>query len=325
MGKERAPWQKQKDGHHGWSYWKGSWQSGRSPDPKAAAMPRYDRTQVKKEDHATASDLMRAIQKALSVSSRADQKIKKLAQAKAQKDAQWKQFGVEMKQAYDNEHRKYVADKNKIEQDLESTMEQGNVKTLASRGLEAAQSGVTPTPPPASGWEELIAGGQDMRMEIEDGLLRDAVWGGFPLCCSKLQDCRFSSVWVFRAGCTGCTKGRWFPASPPACYSQLLCCQPCRSIAFCPALRSLLPHKKGLSLQIVFGPGATGQGTGHGGIPFNESAGYPCGGPSSEPAAPPASKTVQAGEQPCPCAFCCGPYQLAIKCCAPNPSADRPS
>ena len=182
MGKQgKAPWRQGKqDGYGGssnWSYWKGSWAAGspnRHQDP--VSIPSYDQTQLK-DNHPPASvmpgissredpELMKAIQKALTTTRKADQKIQKVLQSKAQKEAQWKQYGYEMKQAYDREHKKYQQDLTRLDADLEAAMQQGSeaaelVKQLATHGTAILPAPApTASTPAGSSWEDLIAAGQ---------------------------------------------------------------------------------------------------------------------------------------------------------------------
>ena len=152
-------------------------------------MPKYDQMQLKpaagaepipapRGEEPDSGDLMRAIQKALTASRKADQRLRKLSSEREQKEKQWERYGAEMKAAYEKEFKKFRADMTRIDQDLDSTMRQGQeaaglVKQLASGGLRP--------PAPAlvvedSGWAALIANtAADAEMEEPDGFLREAL------------------------------------------------------------------------------------------------------------------------------------------------------
>ena len=158
-------------------------QAGQSSDAK------YDQMQLKPAagaepipapcgEEPDSGDLMRAIQKALTASRKADQRLRKLSSERDQKEKQWERYGAEMKAAYEKEFKKFRADMTRIDQDLDSTMRQGQeaaglVKQLASGGLRP------PAPAPAvedSGWAALIANtAADAEMEEPDGFLRKAL------------------------------------------------------------------------------------------------------------------------------------------------------
>ena len=140
MGKT-APWKAGQNGQgqQSWSYWRGSWGSpsqGQGQASKQLQMPRYDQVQLQDDASraqpapsalgtsgptasADSGDLMRAIQKALTATRKADQKMRKIGQDRDQKERQWRQFAAEMKATYEKEHRKYRADLQRLDQDLE--------------------------------------------------------------------------------------------------------------------------------------------------------------------------------------------------------------
>ena len=128
---------------------------------------------------AVSSDLMKAIQKALTGARKADQKVRKLTQDKATKEAQWRQYGKDMKETCEREHRKFLKDLERIDDDLENVLAQGYdaaelVKRLATQGLTALQR---PAPmeedhSTSTCWEELLSR-PAASPEMDDGFLRD--------------------------------------------------------------------------------------------------------------------------------------------------------
>ena len=204
MGKQgKAPWKRNQDGgqdggsHRGsqwWSYWKGSWPSSPGQGKNQNYMPKYDQVTVQEEDGSAltgtltsnirqlgqGTDLMKAIQKALSATRKADQRARRLSQEKKQKEAQWRQYGREMKETYERELRKFNQDVLRIDAELEDALQTGHqaaetVKHLATHGLSAQQVDVSMEDSAvSSGWETLLAGSGDSP-EMCDQFLRDAL------------------------------------------------------------------------------------------------------------------------------------------------------
>ena len=122
-----------------------------------------------------------ALQKALTGARKADQKVRKLTQDKATKEAQWRQYGKDMKETYEREHRKFLKDLERIDDDLENVLAQGHdaaelVKRLATHGLTALQR---PAPmeedhSTSTCWEELLSR-PAASPEMDDGFLREAL------------------------------------------------------------------------------------------------------------------------------------------------------
>ena len=157
-------------------------------------MPKYDQVKVQEEDGSAltgaltsnirqlgqGTDLMKAIQKALSPTRKADQRARRLSQEKKQKEAQWRQYGREMKETYERELRKFNQDLLRIDAELEDVLQTGHqsaetVKHLATHGLSAQQVDVSMEDTAASsGWETLLAGPGDSP-ELCDQFLREAL------------------------------------------------------------------------------------------------------------------------------------------------------
>ena len=157
-------------------------------------MPKYDQTWVdqdQKDADVTPSfqqpmqagqscDVMRAIQKSLSNARKADQRVRKLLQDKQLKEAQWKKFGKEMKDNNEKEFRKYTKDLEKIDDDMEHVLQQGQeatelVKKLATQGLAALQRPAPMEEDGRSSWDELLAAKVPCSPDVDDGFLREAL------------------------------------------------------------------------------------------------------------------------------------------------------
>ena len=157
-------------------------------------MPKYDQVQVQEDDGAVlrdalssnvrqigqGTDLMKAIQKALSATRKADQRARRLTQEKKQKEAQWRQYGREMKESYERESRKYHQDILRLDAELEDVLQNGHeaaetVKKLAAHGLSAQQTDAPMEDMShGAGWEALLASSQEPP-ELDDNFLREAL------------------------------------------------------------------------------------------------------------------------------------------------------
>ena len=244
MGKT-APWKAGQNGQgqQSWSYWRGSWGSpsqGQGQANKQLQMPRYDQVQLQDDASwaqpapnalgtagppasADSGDLMRAIQKALTATRKVDQKMRKIGQDRDQKERQWRQFAAEMKATYEKEHRKYRADLQRLDQDLEMVLRQGQeaaetVKALASRGVHAVVEDAIPMED--SGWDSLIAGTEnETEQGLEDGFLREALRAAEATRALALQPTQQKRV-------LGPASGRQVPVSLPQQLGQVAVSDP---------------------------------------------------------------------------------------------------
>ncbi|CAE7631774.1 hypothetical protein AK812_SmicGene27171 [Symbiodinium microadriaticum] len=156
--------------------------------PSAAARMQYDQVAVPgykssgrhlpaaDEEETADSQLRREVQKSLSAARKADLKVRKLREERQLKEAQWAQFEKDSRAAYLKEKNRFQTALDRIETDIQQTMEQGReasvmVQTLVARGPAALPAPSAETETDGS-WEDLI---KDEEPSMEAGFLREAM------------------------------------------------------------------------------------------------------------------------------------------------------
>ncbi|CAE7837824.1 unnamed protein product [Symbiodinium sp. CCMP2592] len=196
--KKQPTWEDQDGGYGhdssstGWHYWRGAYNA--SPKaPPARAPTRYDQQPEKgrgkhgKEnttsvpwrpaaDDGQPVSVMQAVQKALSATRKADQRIRRLQEEKEKKDKCWKLWKENAKREYAKQKRLYEEDLARIDRELHETADTGaaaaaRVQELVLRGQEALQPAVEEVAADGE-WEQLM---QAEPTEEPQGYFREAL------------------------------------------------------------------------------------------------------------------------------------------------------
>ena len=139
-----------------WHIWPGSW----SASPKGRAVPklRYDQMQLPaslskdtrgsgEEPASGNSDMMREIQRMVTMARRADGKVRRLQDAKAKREAQWVLFEKKSKADFLEQKRLFEAEIKRITDEIEEATKQGVNASVEAQDLAA--NGLKPKEPPA--------------------------------------------------------------------------------------------------------------------------------------------------------------------------------
>ena len=210
MGKQgsQKAWQKGQGGK--WDYWSGawanSWQQGNSQansvKDDAGKFPNYQDVTIQKseaEPHAAsakgeldsnamptaAPNFVRDMQKALNSSRKLDAKIRKLAEEKALRQAQWQEYQQQMKTKFVAQHQAFQTDMEKLEEDLAYAKKQKEQATITIASIAEGKENMAAvetvpereaTAAELAAWHSLMDQGN---MEVED-VCRQQVAGSAP-------------------------------------------------------------------------------------------------------------------------------------------------
>ena len=196
-GGRRKQWQQEEgawrqSGGQGWQLWPGSY----AASPKQAARPippqnlRYDQVQVKglskggrmgnrtevveiPDEEATHMD---GIQRALTLARKADGKVRKLKEEEELRRAQWKQYVLVMRNAFNKQHKQFEADLRRIGEERTNAASQGqaaaqSVTMIALRGTQMQVAEENPGP---DAWDEMMISAEEQQMEPQ-GFLASAM------------------------------------------------------------------------------------------------------------------------------------------------------
>ena len=188
MGRGKKQWpQQQRDyswsseASPSWKLWEGSWSA--SPKAPPPTQLRYDQVTVKTTRPTARADPSsgwsedslgdfagqhhRDVQKALTQARKADIRVRKLKEDIAHRKLQWEHYSATMRTAFQQQKKRFQADVQKQEQEIQEAMEAG--KQAAQMMHDIVLNGSTteaPDPTADKDWEELT---RDDKMEVEHG------------------------------------------------------------------------------------------------------------------------------------------------------------
>ena len=188
---------KKGNGAGSWDYWHGSWQkdkNGAGNPPKTVLAP-YDQQKVAAQnqglvlvqgaegaDHGTTdTSLVKELQASVNAARKAESRVKKIAQEKQLRAAQWRQYEQEVRTAFLSERRRHFQQLAQLDADMEraltaQTEARAKVR-LTAQGSLPADTGVEPEASiDVDPWMDCIAGWEEDHtsgdIALQEGLSR---------------------------------------------------------------------------------------------------------------------------------------------------------
>ncbi|CAE7844688.1 unnamed protein product, partial [Symbiodinium microadriaticum] len=185
-------WQKQQqygqrevDGRP-WRLWQGAWSASPKGSGGAGSRPRYDQMPLPSDstagraadtdpERAGRGEFMKEIQRIVTTARKADGRVRRLMDERSRREAQWKEFERKSRSDFLEEKHKYVADLQKLEDDIEAAKKQGvdastEVQQLVATGMRAREAPLSAEAP--DDWDTLLTA---EGAEAPSGFLQDAL------------------------------------------------------------------------------------------------------------------------------------------------------
>ena len=169
-----------------WRLWPGSWSASPKGGGGAGSRPRYDQMPLPSEaatgrtadvdpERSGRGEFMKEIQRIVTTARKADGRVRRLVDERARREAQWKEFERKSRSDFLEEKNKYVADLQKLEDDIEAAKKQGldastEVQQLVATGMRVREVPSISEAP--DDWDALLT---TEEAAAPSGFLRDAL------------------------------------------------------------------------------------------------------------------------------------------------------